>query len=238
MQLQGERLRLDASAVKNYSGTINCFVKTWQVEGIRGLQRGLSTAMVRCICSPFNRLTCTTQVRECILNFFRIGMFAPVLAQLHDSKDGPAPIYKKLAAGVTSGCTAALICNPLDLLKVRSKAKAHPLEHAASTVSLNWLILQCYCPFYLHLRINCLYFCRLACRHRQAVPTQMSASSTVILVSQTACSGSCLKRVCRVCIRACRRVCCAWPWEAPGSSLHTPNLRNRRRLPVHSTQSV
>jgi solute carrier family 25 protein 34/35 len=33
-------------------------------------------------------------------------------------------MYKKLAAGVTAGCTAAMIANPLDILKVRLQAQA------------------------------------------------------------------------------------------------------------------
>ena len=57
------------------------------------------------------------------LELFRIGMFAPVLKFYHPH-EGPAPIYIKIAAGITTGSTAALICNPLDIMKTRMQAQA------------------------------------------------------------------------------------------------------------------
>ena len=104
LQLQGE---LRSTSKRLYSGPIDCLSKTLKVEGLRGLQRGLATAMTR----------------EAVLNFFRIGMFEPVLKVFH-TDDGPAPLYKKIAAGITTGSTAALISNPLDLIKTRTQAQA------------------------------------------------------------------------------------------------------------------
>ena len=69
---------------------------TARVEGLRGLQRGLATAVVR----------------EALLNFFRVGMFEPVLRAYHP-EGGRAPLWKKIAAGITTGATAALVANPL-----------------------------------------------------------------------------------------------------------------------------
>eukprot|EP01062_Namystynia_karyoxenos_P066355 TRINITY_DN60307_c0_g1_i1.p1 TRINITY_DN60307_c0_g1~~TRINITY_DN60307_c0_g1_i1.p1 ORF type:complete len:359 (+),score=108.94 TRINITY_DN60307_c0_g1_i1:82-1077(+) len=107
MQLQGELMRRDAALARRYDSTADCARKTWAVEGVRGLQRGLSTAIVR----------------EGVLNFFRVGAFEPILKTLH-SDPTPAPVWKRFAAGLCSGATAAWVANPLDLLKVRMQAQA------------------------------------------------------------------------------------------------------------------
>ena len=107
LQLQGIALEKGGVKHKLYRGPFDCIVKTIQVEGVTGSQRGLTTAIVR----------------EAALNFFRLGMFEPVLHFYHQ-EDTPAPLWKKIAAGVTTGSTAALICNPLDLMKTRMQAQA------------------------------------------------------------------------------------------------------------------
>lgn len=109
LQLQGERISAGVGK-RVYSGPVDCIVKTIRVEGLAGAQRGLSTAMTR----------------EAVLNFFRVGMFEPVLKMYHPkSKDGvPAPLHLKIAAGITTGSTAALVSNPLDLMKTRMQAQA------------------------------------------------------------------------------------------------------------------
>jgi hypothetical protein len=107
LQLQGELIEA-GKGVKIYNGPIDCMLKTIRIEGLRGAQRGLTTAITR----------------EAVLNFFRIGMFSPVLKMYHPH-DSPAPIYKKIAAGITTGSTAALICNPLDIIKTRMQAQAY-----------------------------------------------------------------------------------------------------------------
>lgn len=43
MQLQGELAKEGAQKV--YKNAIDCLAKTWRNEGIRGLQRGLNTAV-------------------------------------------------------------------------------------------------------------------------------------------------------------------------------------------------
>ena len=103
LQLQGELSK--TPSVKVYSGPVDAILKIGRAEGVRGLQRGLSTALVR----------------EATLNFFRLGLFAPILHRMHP-EGGNAPLYKKIAAGLTSGSIGALCCNPLDLLKTRTQA--------------------------------------------------------------------------------------------------------------------
>eukprot|EP01065_Artemidia_motanka_P004238 TRINITY_DN12028_c0_g1_i1.p1 TRINITY_DN12028_c0_g1~~TRINITY_DN12028_c0_g1_i1.p1 ORF type:complete len:346 (+),score=93.07 TRINITY_DN12028_c0_g1_i1:128-1039(+) len=108
MQLQGELLKRDATLQRRYLNTVDCARKTWEVEGVRGLQRGLGAAVVR----------------EGVLNFFRVGAFEPILTAMHPRDNGPAPLWKRFVAGLCSGGTAAWVANPLDLLKVRMQAQA------------------------------------------------------------------------------------------------------------------
>ena len=110
LQLQGEIVNGATGGQARpalYKGPIDCMWKTLRVEGLRGAQRGLSTAIIR----------------EAVLNFFRIGAFEPIL-KLYHPEPTPVPLWKKIAAGVTTGCTASLVSNPLDLLKTRMQAQA------------------------------------------------------------------------------------------------------------------
>eukprot|EP00038_Savillea_parva_P020823 m.32612 g.32612 ORF g.32612 m.32612 type:complete len:299 (+) comp4903_c0_seq1:43-939(+) len=77
-------------------------------EGWRGLQAGLHMAVVR----------------EASKAFFRIGLFAPLVDQLHDPRKGPAPLSTRMVAGMTSGAIAALVCNPIELVKTRQQGAA------------------------------------------------------------------------------------------------------------------
>ena len=106
MQLQGELVRQGAQP--RYSSTLDCFVGSYKVEGLRGLQRGLPTAIVREFC----------------VNCVRVGLFEPVLATLHDPERGSAPMHTRFAAGILTGCCGAMVTNPLDLLKTRMQAQA------------------------------------------------------------------------------------------------------------------
>jgi hypothetical protein len=109
LQMQLELQKPNASATAPYTGPWNCMRQTFQLEGVRGLQRGLGIAMLR-------------EGSKC---FFRIGLFAPILATLHphsSSTNHGAPFWKKLVAGSASGFVAAVVCNPLDLVKSRMQA--------------------------------------------------------------------------------------------------------------------
>ena len=86
----------------------------FESHGLPGIQAGLPMAVVR----------------EASKSFFRIGLFEPILHQLHDTRHGPAPIYKRMMAGASSGAIAALVCNPIELVKTRQQAAA-----AAGTAS-------------------------------------------------------------------------------------------------------
>uniref|UniRef100_A0A0C3SKZ6 Uncharacterized protein n=1 Tax=Guillardia theta (strain CCMP2712) TaxID=905079 RepID=A0A0C3SKZ6_GUITC len=72
-------------------------------QGLEGTQRGLTAAIIR----------------EGSKNFFRIGLFEPVLDQLHGTEHKTAPVWKRLVAGGISGAVGAMICNPIEIVKTR-----------------------------------------------------------------------------------------------------------------------
>ncbi|KAL1508505.1 hypothetical protein AB1Y20_004606 [Prymnesium parvum] len=114
-RLAMERELLPQSSPRTYNGLADCLVRLWRTEGIGGLQRGLTFAMVR----------------EGSKNSFRLGLYDPLTRHArkvmgHDSSI-PAPSWLLVAVGATTGAVAALICNPLDLLKTRMQLEAsHP----------------------------------------------------------------------------------------------------------------
>lgn len=107
MQLQGEA---SSGGRKAFSSVFDCMVKTGQNEGIRGLQKGLTASIIR----------------EGSKNFFRIGLFHPILDQLHDREvhSTSPPIWKRIVAGSCSGAAGAIICNPIEIVKTRLQARS------------------------------------------------------------------------------------------------------------------
>lgn len=90
-----------------YNGTIACIRQLWHVEGMSGVQRGLSFAIVR----------------ELSKGVFRIGLHEPIMKVMHP-EPGPASFSIKIIAGFASGAIAALLTNPLDLIKTRLQLEA------------------------------------------------------------------------------------------------------------------
>jgi cAMP-dependent protein kinase regulator len=93
--------------------------KVCEQEGVRGgLYRGLPVAMVR----------------EASKNMFRIGLFAPILRVLHPDPDhdGPAPAWKRFAAGTLTGALGAVASNPFDLVKTRMQVPAAMSAYASA----------------------------------------------------------------------------------------------------------
>jgi len=93
-----------------YRNSFDCMVKIWRNEGIAGLQKGLTPAILR----------------EGSKNLFRIGMFDPLVQFLHDkSVDGNhIPLWKRMIAGGVSGAMGAVACNPFELVKTRMQSNA------------------------------------------------------------------------------------------------------------------
>jgi solute carrier family 25 protein 34/35 len=104
LKLQNELL--PPGAPRAYTSTLGCMRDTLRSQGVGGLQRGLSLSLVR----------------EGSKNFFRLGLYDPLLIRIHADDRAPPPTHKRFAAGFMSGGISALVCNPLDLLKSRVQA--------------------------------------------------------------------------------------------------------------------
>ncbi|KAI8900457.1 mitochondrial carrier domain-containing protein [Globomyces pollinis-pini] len=91
-----------------YKNSLDCIYKIAKNEGMRGLQKGLTPAILR----------------EGTKNFFRIGMFDPILNLLHNPKDGRVPNWKRVVAGSLCGVMGAVSCNPFELVKTRLQSAA------------------------------------------------------------------------------------------------------------------
>jgi len=98
------RQQLDARP----GGLLATLQNVYNSHGLAGLQAGLQMAVVR----------------EGSKAFFRIGCFTPILDLIHDKAQGSAPMHKRMAAGMSSGALAALVCNPVELVKTRQQAAA------------------------------------------------------------------------------------------------------------------
>jgi solute carrier family 25 protein 34/35 len=114
-RLNMDRELQSAGSVPRYSGTVDCVRRIWAEEGMAGVQRGLSFALVR----------------EVSKGLFRYGLHEPIMNQMHQEPT-PAPFSTKLLAGFASGAIAAVICNPLDLIKTRLQLEA---THAQGAVA-------------------------------------------------------------------------------------------------------
>ena len=66
-----------------------------------------------------NAVLCPGLHRQCLFGGLRIGMYEPVKrVYMGDRPPGDAPLYLKVAAGLTTGALAIAIASPTDLVKV------------------------------------------------------------------------------------------------------------------------
>ncbi|KAJ1568962.1 hypothetical protein HK096_004719, partial [Nowakowskiella sp. JEL0078] len=116
LQLQGERIRMavkgaaseldSKNAVKKqmiYKNSFDTIRKIYVNEGIKGLQKGISPAILR----------------EGSKNVFRLGLYDPIMNMIHDPQNGSAPAWKRMFAGSLTGVMGAFACNPFELVKTR-----------------------------------------------------------------------------------------------------------------------
>ncbi|WVQ70769.1 hypothetical protein IAR50_000291 [Cryptococcus sp. DSM 104548] len=118
LQLQGELQKHDPSAPRVYKNVGDVFKKTWQHEGIRGLQRGLMPAYGY----------------QILLNGSRLGFYEPCrrifnTAIGRNPDDGVA--VTAIAAGAFTGCIGASLGSPLFLVKARMQAYSPALPVGA-----------------------------------------------------------------------------------------------------------
>ncbi|KAF9908186.1 Mitochondrial oxaloacetate carrier protein [Lobosporangium transversale] len=117
LQLQGEFVRtrepgrngkeIIRVSEKVYKSSLDCLVKTFRHEGIRGLQKGLFPAILK----------------ESSKNIFRLGLYDPILNTMHPlsypGEASTAPAWKRMIAGATCGAMGAISANPFELIKTR-----------------------------------------------------------------------------------------------------------------------
>lgn len=100
LQIQGEQLRV----VQPRRGMVGTAAGIFREEGVRGLWRGITPAVLRHVVYS-----------GCRMNFYEI-------AREHVFKrnpDGSFPLYKGVLAGMSTGALAQLIASPTDLVKVQ-----------------------------------------------------------------------------------------------------------------------
>ncbi|TPX32135.1 hypothetical protein SmJEL517_g04724 [Synchytrium microbalum] len=100
-----------------YTNSFQTIYKIFMNEGIKGLQKGLTPALLR----------------ESSKNLFRIGMYEPIMSVLHDPQSGPAPGWKRMLAGSMCGVMGAFSCNPFELVKTRLQSKSSGKSVAVGT---------------------------------------------------------------------------------------------------------
>ncbi|KAF8634871.1 hypothetical protein AX15_000626 [Amanita polypyramis BW_CC] len=107
LQLQGELAK--KTGVKVYNNVLDVLRKTFKNEGVRGLQRGLTTAYAY----------------QVLLNGSRLGFYEPFRCNLNKLLGWPTEIHVPLTsvvAGAASGAVGAILGNPLFLIKARMQA--------------------------------------------------------------------------------------------------------------------
>jgi solute carrier family 25 protein 34/35 len=104
LQLDGEGAKRGGS--RQYAGFLDALGKIARLEGVRGLQAGLVSAL-------FHQST---------MNGARLGLFEPFQRALSDVM--PGPISTKIAAGALSGGLGAICGSPFYLVKSRLQAQS------------------------------------------------------------------------------------------------------------------
>jgi len=103
LQIQGA---LPPGTAPKYSGMFHCFTTIMKEEGPQGLWKGLVPGLLR----------------QCVFATLRIGLYEHVRNFYHTGTGDP-PLYKKIAAGLTTGCIGISIASPTDLVKIRLQAE-------------------------------------------------------------------------------------------------------------------
>ncbi|XP_030829418.1 mitochondrial substrate carrier family protein ucpB-like [Strongylocentrotus purpuratus] len=111
MQLEGELNSANARSAyqqRYYKGIIRGALTIAKDEGIRGLYKGITPALVR----------------EASYSSIRIGAYEPIKRLFGATDPAHTPLYKKIASGATSGALGSWIATPTDLIRVRLQAEA------------------------------------------------------------------------------------------------------------------
>ena len=125
LQLQGE-LEKPGSRRRLYSGVLNAFWSIGRTEGVRGLQAGMTAAVL------FNFS----------MNSVRLGLYTtlkgPLSGQADAGWDAPvslswSTLFSRLAAGTVAGCLGGAIGSPFFLVRVACHGGSWP-RHSQQVV--------------------------------------------------------------------------------------------------------
>ncbi|KAL6146131.1 hypothetical protein ACLB2K_056814 [Fragaria x ananassa] len=111
VRLQLQRVAVvggDVMALPKYRGMVGTVATVAREEGLFSLWRGIAAGLHR----------------QCVYGGLRISLYEPIKT-LYVGNDfvGDVPLYKKIAAGLTTGAFAITIANPTDLVKVRLQSE-------------------------------------------------------------------------------------------------------------------
>ncbi|KAJ8046187.1 Mitochondrial substrate carrier family protein ucpB [Holothuria leucospilota] len=90
-----------------YRGILRGMVTIFKDEGIRGLYKGLTPALLR----------------EASYSSIRVGSYEPIKRLLGATDPAHTPFYKKLLAGALAGAVGSVVVVPTDLIRVRLQAE-------------------------------------------------------------------------------------------------------------------
>ena len=103
MQLEGELKSHTPLYKRYYNGFIMGAYRILSDEGIRGWYRGITASLMR----------------ELLYGGIRLGAYEPIKELYGATDPAHTPLWKKIAAGATSGMIGSAIANPCDLVKIR-----------------------------------------------------------------------------------------------------------------------
>ena len=104
MQVQGELQK--AGQGKQHRSVFHGFYNVYNLEGAKGLYKGLSASIAR----------------EVVYSTICLGLYEPYKKFLGASDPHSTPLYVQVLAGALAGMTGAAPASPTDLVKVRMQA--------------------------------------------------------------------------------------------------------------------
>ncbi|EGR32123.1 hypothetical protein IMG5_095380 [Ichthyophthirius multifiliis] len=108
VRLQIQPGHAEAGKPLKYNGVLGTVKVMIKEEGFLSLYSGLNAGLQR----------------QMVFASIRIGLYEPV-RNFYSSKEelGQTPLYKKILAGLTTGCIGIMVANPTDLVKIRLQAE-------------------------------------------------------------------------------------------------------------------
>eukprot|EP01112_Ceratiomyxa_fruticulosa_P016696 TRINITY_DN5086_c0_g1_i1.p1 TRINITY_DN5086_c0_g1~~TRINITY_DN5086_c0_g1_i1.p1 ORF type:complete len:317 (-),score=30.70 TRINITY_DN5086_c0_g1_i1:67-1017(-) len=104
LQIQGE---LSLVSERRYRGLLHGLWRVGNEEGVRGLYKGLTPALLR----------------EAVYASIRMGLYEPLKILFGETQQQQLPLYLKMACGAIAGGVGASIAAPTDVVKIQMQAE-------------------------------------------------------------------------------------------------------------------